>query len=96
MSLVAVLSHDTPPRTGCSSVPGPRYEARKLVTGPGHQLANPGGQFRKVIEIDQGGTKITKWIGQRSFVDEFTRPGRRVTSFRTDPGYVDASGRPLR
>jgi hypothetical protein len=34
-----------------------------------------------------------KWIGQESFVKEFTRPGRRVTSFMHR---YDASGRPLR
>jgi hypothetical protein len=60
---------------------------------------NPGtvkpGQLRKVIEIDQGGTKITKWIGQQSFVKDFTREGRRVKSFNTPSGklvYVDKSG----
>jgi hypothetical protein len=53
----------------------------------------PPGQFRKVVEIDQGGTKIVKWIGQESFVKEFTRPGRRVTSFMHR---YDAAGRPLR
>jgi hypothetical protein len=56
----------------------------------------PRGEYRRVVEINQGGTKIVKWIGQESFVKEFTRPGRQVTSFRTDQGYVSASGRPLR
>ena len=41
----------------------------------------PPGQFRRVVEVDQGGTKITKWIGQQSFVKDFTREGRRVVSF---------------
>jgi hypothetical protein len=53
----------------------------------------PAGEMRKVIEVDQGGTKITKWIGQEHFVREFTRPGRRVTSFMHR---YDAAGRPLR
>jgi len=53
----------------------------------------PPGEFRKVIEVDQGGTRITKFIGQQSFVKEFTRPGRRVVSFMHA---YDASGRPLR
>jgi hypothetical protein len=53
----------------------------------------PEGRMRKVIEVDQGGTKITKWIGQEHFVREFTRPGRRVTSFMHR---YDAAGRPLR
>src|ERR1700693_2532084 len=29
------------------------------------------GQMRAVVEHDQGGTKITKWIGQESFIHEF-------------------------
>jgi hypothetical protein len=41
----------------------------------------PPGQFRRVVEVDQGGTKITKFIGQQSFVKDFTREGRRVVSF---------------
>jgi hypothetical protein len=41
----------------------------------------PPGQYRRVVEINQGGTKIVNWIGPRSFTDEFTRPGRRVVSF---------------
>jgi hypothetical protein len=53
----------------------------------------PAGEMRRVIEVDQGGTKITKWIGRESFVKAFTRPGRRVTSFMHR---YDASGRPLR
>ena len=53
----------------------------------------PKGEMRRIVEIDQGGTKIAKWIGQESFVKEFTRPGRRVTSFMHR---YDAAGRPLR
>jgi len=56
----------------------------------------PPGEFRKVIEVDQGGTRITKCVGQESFVKAMGRPGRRVLSFRTDQGFVDASGRGLR
>jgi hypothetical protein len=41
----------------------------------------PPGEFRRVVEVDQGGTKIVKWIGQQSFVKQFTRPGRQVVSF---------------
>jgi hypothetical protein len=56
----------------------------------------PPGEMRRVVEVDQGGTKIVRWIGQESFVKEMGRPGRRVVSFRTDQGFVDASGRALR
>ncbi len=56
----------------------------------------PPGEFRRVVKIDSNGMKMVEWIGQVSFIKEFTRPGRRVTSFRTDQGFVDASGRPLR
>src|SRR5262245_31172752 len=40
-------------------------------------------QMRRVVEVDSNGLKIVKWIGQRSFVHDFTRPGRRVVSFNT-------------
>jgi hypothetical protein len=56
----------------------------------------PVGEFRRVVEIDNNGLKIVKFIGQQSFVKEMGRPGRRVVSFRTDQGFVDASGRALR
>jgi hypothetical protein len=56
----------------------------------------PRGEFRRVTEVDSNGLKIVKYIGQESFVRALTRPGRRVTSFRTDQGFIDASGRPLR
>ena len=52
--------------------------------------------LRRIEERDSNGMKIYKYIGQRSFVHDFTRPGRRVVSFRTDQGFVDASGRGLR
>jgi hypothetical protein len=41
----------------------------------------PKGEMRGVPEVDQGGTKSVKWIGDTSFVKDFTRPGRRVVSF---------------
>jgi hypothetical protein len=34
------------------------------------------GDMRKVVEIDGNGMKIIKWIGQRSFTDQFLQPGR--------------------
>ena len=56
----------------------------------------PPGEYRRVVKQDSNGMKMVEWIGQVSFIKDFTRPGRRVTSFRTDQGFVDASGRPLR
>jgi hypothetical protein len=60
----------------------------------------PKGQLRQVTVTDpRTGAKVTKFYGQQSFVldpDYGHRPGRRVTSFRTDYGYVDGGGRPLR
>ena len=40
--------------------------------------------LRRVEEVDANGLKIVKWIGQRSFVHDFTRPGRGVISFLFD------------
>jgi hypothetical protein len=57
----------------------------------------PLGQMRRVVEVDGNtGMKIVKWIGRESFVKDMTRAGRRVVSFLTPHGHVDASGRPLR
>ena len=57
----------------------------------------PAGEMREITRIDpKNGHKEIRFYGQRSFVADLGRPGRRVTSFRTDHGYVDASGRPLR
>jgi hypothetical protein len=52
--------------------------------------------LRRVEEVDTNGLKIVKWIGQRSFIHDFTRPGRLVTSFLTPHGRVNASGQPIR
>ena len=57
----------------------------------------PAGELRKVEELDDyGKLKTIKWIGPESFVKAMGRAGRRVVSFRTDHGYIDASGRGLR
>jgi hypothetical protein len=56
----------------------------------------PPGQFRKVTEIAADGMKVVKWIGQQSFVKDMGRPGRRVVSFQTPNGRVNASGIPVR
>ena len=52
--------------------------------------------LRRVEEVDANGLKIVKFIGQRSFVHDFTRAGRRVTSFLTPHGRVNAAGQPVR
>ena len=56
----------------------------------------PPGELRRVVETDGNGATMIKWIGQQSFVREMGRPGRRVLSFLTSAGFVDASGRALR
>ena len=59
-------------------------------------LTVPKGEIREVVKTDVNGLKVRHFIGQDSFVKFMGRPGRRVVSFRTDQGYVDASGRGLR
>ena len=58
--------------------------------------AVPHGQIERRVQVDENGQKIVHWLGTESFVRELGRPGRKVTSFRTDQGYVGADGRPLR
>ena len=59
-------------------------------------LTVPKGEIREVVKTDANGLKVRHFIGQESFVRGMMRPGRRVVSFRTDQGFVDASGRGLR
>ena len=56
----------------------------------------PNGEIREVVKVDANGLKVRNFIGQDHFTKFMGRPGRRVVSFRTDQGYVDASGRGLR
>ena len=76
------------------------FEAQLLnavVVEANNPIHVPPGELRKVEELDEfGKLKTIRWIGQESFVKQMMRPGRRVVSFRTDHGYVDASGRGLR
>ena len=61
--------------------------------------AVPLGSIERRESIDGNtGRRIVNWLGQESFVKDFplNRRGRRVVSFRTDQGFFDASGRPLR
>jgi hypothetical protein len=57
----------------------------------------PLGEMREVTKVDPvTGYKETRFYGREHFAKTMGRPGRRVTSFRTDHGFVDAAGRPLR
>jgi len=56
----------------------------------------PKGEIREVVKTDANGLKVRHFIGQDHFTKFMMRAGRRVVSFRTDQGYVDASGRGLR
>jgi hypothetical protein len=59
----------------------------------------PPGELREIIKIHpQSGHKMNLFIGREHFVKQMPnyRPGRRVVSFKTDQGFVDASGRGLR
>jgi hypothetical protein len=51
------------------------------------------GEIRKVERLDETGrVRCIDWIGQESFVRAMGRPGRRVVSFRTPQGPVNANG----
>ena len=56
----------------------------------------PLGEMRRVEEVDQNGLKTVKWIGQRSFVEDFKQVPRRIAGFWTPHGYMTATGRYLR
>jgi hypothetical protein len=56
----------------------------------------PRGEIREVVKTDVNGLRVRNFIGQESFVRGMMRPGRRVVSFLTSNGFVDASGRGLR
>jgi hypothetical protein len=57
----------------------------------------PPGQLRMIPRTDpQTGMKFNEFYGQDCFTKQMMRPGRRVVSFRTDHGFVDAGGRALR
>jgi hypothetical protein len=54
------------------------------------------GPLRRIEERDANGNTTYRYIGQRSFIHDLVRKGRRVVSFLTSAGFVDASGRGLR
>lgn len=55
------------------------------------------GEMREVTEINPvNGHKEITFYGPLSFIHDMKPPVRRVRSFRTDQGYVNTSGGPLR
>jgi hypothetical protein len=52
------------------------YDACKSAAYRGDTV--PEGQLRKIVERDANGLQVTKFVGQHSFVRDFTIPGRRV------------------
>jgi hypothetical protein len=57
----------------------------------------PPGELRKIEEVDQTGKlKIIRYVGRECFTRQLGRPGRRVISFNTSNGPVDANGRFMR
>jgi hypothetical protein len=57
----------------------------------------PPGQLRKIEELDQyGQVKFIRFIRSDCFTKQMMRPGRRVVSFYSPHGPIDASGRGLR
>jgi hypothetical protein len=68
----------------------------EVAAWAGSNDSAPTGRLREVTEVDNNGLKITKFLGAECFVKEMGRPGRRVVSFNTPNGPVDASGRFMR
>jgi hypothetical protein len=56
----------------------------------------PAGETRRVVNIDANGQKIVNYIGNYSFIRDFTQPGRRVVGFRVGDHYVNTTGARLR
>jgi len=70
---------------------------KACVTEANNPCHVPPGEMKKVERLDPyGQMKFIDWVGQEHFTKAMSRPGRRVVSFRTDKGFVDASGRGLR
>jgi hypothetical protein len=51
--------------------------------------------LRQVTETSENGTRITKFLGMRHFVEQFKAIPRRVAYFRTAVGPVKTSGLPV-
>ena len=72
----------------------------KIINAAITELTNPTtvppGELRQVDKFDRLGRVCEHNFYGESFVKQMGRPGRRVTSFRTEQGFWDASGRPLR
>jgi hypothetical protein len=61
---------------------------------PAHVL--PGELMSREVIDPYGKTTMIKFVGPECFVKSMGRPGRRVVSFNTSNGPVDASGRFMR
>lgn len=73
----------------------------QLVAAVKQEALNPAnvpfGEFKAIQEFDNyGARRSLKFIGQNHFTKFMGRPGRKVVSFNTPQGPVDASGRYLR
>jgi hypothetical protein len=77
-----------------------RFEAQlypKVAAAADRPDSTAAGELREVTRVDpRNGFKVNLFVGRESFVRQLGREGRRVVSFRTDQGFVDASGRALR
>jgi hypothetical protein len=54
------------------------------------------GEEREITRIEPNGNKSITFLRRDSFVNDFVRRGRRVVSFWSDHGRMDANGRLLR
>jgi hypothetical protein len=62
-----------------------RAAAYDVDTVPREPGADGRVQFRRVTECDQNGMTLVKFIGPRSFIEDFKAPTRRVKSFMHTP-----------
>jgi hypothetical protein len=82
------------PREALSAFEDEIYPAARATAYSADSV--PAGEMRAIQERDKNGLTMIRWIGQESFVKAMGRPGRRVVSFNTPNGPMDASGRFLR
>lgn len=74
----------------------PRLQSEVKIYGNANSSVPYDAPLRRVERIDNNGLKFFDYLGQRSFIHDFTRPARRVVSFRTPNGPVAANGMFLR
>lgn len=67
------------------------------ITEAQNPMNVPPSELRQIDKFDTyGNLRERRFIGHDCFVKAMSRPGRRVASFLTPHGHVDASGRALR